>query len=319
MPVPAGYRVRAAERADFDRIVAMVLAADIADWGEPDFTPDLLEFEWSIPQLDLRTDTWLIQPEGGDQACGYAWLLSRDEHRELDGWGVVHPDHRGRGLGALLLECVEGRAAEHAARAPGGAGSTHRWGVIAPDVAAHRLLEARGFVQERHSWDMEIRLGGDEKEPASPDGVTIRPFDPENDVVPAHAAISESFAAHYAHVPWSLEDWVALRIDRAAFDPELWRLAVSNVDGAVVGALVGVVADGKGLVETLGVVPAWRGRGIGLALLQSSFAEFARRDIETVALNVDAQNATGAVALYERAGMRVKREYDTFAKHIPRP
>jgi mycothiol synthase len=316
MAMPTGYRIRAATRADFERIVATLIAADIADWGEPDFSADLLQFEWSIPQLDLGTDTWLVEPTRRAGVCGYAWLLARDDHRQLDGWGAVHPDHRGRGLGALLLDCIERRALEHACLAPGGFGSTLRWGVIAPDAAAHRLLEARGFVEERHSWDMETHIREDTREPAVPDGLTIRPFDPATDLAATHAAISESFAAHYAHVPWSLEDWTAVRVDRPWFDPDLWRLAVSDGDGAVVGALIGVVAEGKGVVETLGVVPTRRGRGIGLALLRSSFAAFARRGVETVVLNVDAQNATGAVALYERAGMRVKRQYDTFAKHI---
>jgi ribosomal protein S18 acetylase RimI-like enzyme len=40
-----------------------------------------------------------------------------------------------------------------------------------------------------------------------------------------------------------------------------------------------------------------------LALLQHSFAEFYRRGMRRVGLGVDAQNLTGALRLYERAGM----------------
>jgi ribosomal protein S18 acetylase RimI-like enzyme len=317
---PEEYVVRPAARADFDRIVAMLHDADIADWGEPDFTAEFLEFEWSMPQLDLRTDTWLAERDAAEEVCAYTWLLARDEHRQLDGWGVVHPDHRGRGLGWLLLDLIEARAREHAALAPGG-GTTLRWGVIAPDRAAHSMLEARGFVEERHSWAMETRVGADgagAAEPAPPAGVTIRPFDPETDAAAVHASIEESFTGHYAWVPRPFEEWAAMRMERQSFDPGLWRVAVSHEDG-VVGALIGVITEGKGFIETLGVVPAWRGRGVGLVLLRSSFAEFGRRGIETVALDVDSENATGAVALYERAGMHVTRQFDTFAKHIDPP
>jgi ribosomal protein S18 acetylase RimI-like enzyme len=41
--------------------------------------------------------------------------------------------------------------------------------------------------------------------------------------------------------------------------------------------------------------------------LRHAFAEFARRGFERVGLGVDASSPTRAVALYERAGMRVAR------------
>jgi mycothiol synthase len=317
--VPDGYAVRPATRDDFDRLVAMFLAADLADWGEPDFTAEFLEFEWSMPQLDLSRDTWLVEHGASGDVAGYAWLLARDEHRQLDGWGVIHPGHRGRGIGSALLDRTEARALEHATQAPGDSGTIMRWGVIAPDVAAHAMLEARGFLEERHSWEMEAHVGSATVEPTVPKGIRLRAFDPEADAAATHAAAEEAFAAHYAFVPWSLEHWTSVRIDRPAFDPGLWRLAESEDDGAVVGVLIGVISGDRGFVETLGVIPSWRGRGIGLALLRSSFAEYARRGVEIVALDVDAQNATGAVALYERAGMHMTRQYDTYAKRIGPP
>src|SRR5262245_51828041 len=176
-PAPDGYAVRPATRDDFDRLVAMFLAADMADWGEPDFTAEFLEFEWSMPQLDLSRDTWLVEDASTGDVAGYAWLLARDEHRQLDGWGVVPPEHRGRGIGTHLMNWMEARAREHASEAPGDAGATLRWGVIEPDIAGHAMLTARGFVEERRSWEMEARIGADAEEPAAPDGVVIRPFD----------------------------------------------------------------------------------------------------------------------------------------------
>jgi len=44
------------------------------------------------------------------------------------------------------------------------------------------------------------------------------------------------------------------------------------------------------------------------------FAEFARRGCTRVSLGVDAENTTGAVALYERAGMRQVRRNDTWER-----
>jgi ribosomal protein S18 acetylase RimI-like enzyme len=58
-----------------------------------------------------------------------------------------------------------------------------------------------------------------------------------------------------------------------------------------------------GWVGTLGVLRPWRRRGLGLALLQHSFARLYERGQRKVGLGVDAQSLTGATRLYEKAGM----------------
>ncbi len=64
-----------------------------------------------------------------------------------------------------------------------------------------------------------------------------------------------------------------------------------------------------GWVGTLGVRRQWRKRGMGLALLRHSFNEFYRRGKRKVGLGVDAQNLTGALRLYENAGMHVHQAH----------
>jgi ribosomal protein S18 acetylase RimI-like enzyme len=53
----------------------------------------------------------------------------------------------------------------------------------------------------------------------------------------------------------------------------------------------------------------WRGRGLALALLLEEFARFHARGCDDVYLFVDAENPTGAVRLYEKAGMKVWRRF----------
>ena len=54
--------------------------------------------------------------------------------------------------------------------------------------------------------------------------------------------------------------------------------------------------------------------GLGLALLQHVFGAFYGRGRSTIGLGVDAQSPTGATRLYQRAGMRVTEEYETYEK-----
>jgi ribosomal protein S18 acetylase RimI-like enzyme len=62
----------------------------------------------------------------------------------------------------------------------------------------------------------------------------------------------------------------------------------------------------------------WRKRGLGLALLNHSFGEFYRRGYRRVGLGVDAQNLTGALRLYEKAGMRADpaRRFSVYEKEL---
>jgi ribosomal protein S18 acetylase RimI-like enzyme len=71
-----------------------------------------------------------------------------------------------------------------------------------------------------------------------------------------------------------------------------------------------------GRVGSLGVMPAYRRRGLGEALLRHSFRDFRRRGATRVALGVDSQNETGAVRLYERVGMHLHRRNTTYEETL---
>ncbi len=93
------------------------------------------------------------------------------------------------------------------------------------------------------------------------------------------------------------------RVDLAA------SLVAVTDDGEVVGVSLGRLEGprdpGAALVTDLGVVPAWRGRGLATALLRASFRRFAELGAVRVSLRVDDVTLDGALRLYERAGMEV--------------
>ena len=66
----------------------------------------------------------------------------------------------------------------------------------------------------------------------------------------------------------------------------------------------------------LGVRRPWRRRGLGTALLRHSFRELRARGCERARLMVDGENLTGAVQLYERAGMRILWRADVWRKEL---
>ena len=62
--------------------------------------------------------------------------------------------------------------------------------------------------------------------------------------------------------------------------------------------------DGNGSIQNLGVVPGFRGLGIGALLLLKSLHGFQENDLPRASLEVTSQNV-GAIRLYERLGFRI--------------
>jgi len=63
----------------------------------------------------------------------------------------------------------------------------------------------------------------------------------------------------------------------------------------------------RGVVASLVVRPARCRRGLGLAFLQNALGESHRRGCASVELLVDGDSLTGALRLYERAGVDITR------------
>jgi mycothiol synthase len=104
-----------------------------------------------------------------------------------------------------------------------------------------------------------------------------------------------------------------------AFDPSLTVLATDD-DGEVVGlAVCRAGAEGapeEGWIRDLGVVPTWRGRGLGMALLLDALRTFRIRGLTGAALEVDDVTIGAAVRLYERAGLRIVRRIDVVERLV---
>ena len=132
-----------------------------------------------------------------------------------------------------------------------------------------------------------------------------------------YEAVEESFADHWDHVRGSYDEWAAFLMD-GSFEPLVWFLAVDG--GEIAGfSLCRERQPGRpdtGWVRQLGVRRPWRRRGLALALLLHSFGELHRRGRTSVGLGVDGENTTGAVRLYERAGMHVERRFDTYERRL---
>ena len=304
---PFGYRFRAAIEADLEPAAAVLVADQLDDVGTVVLDADFLRNRWGRAGFDLARDAW-VAVDGGGVVVAYGQAML-EEPAIVESFGIVHPGHRGRGIGSALLDRIEARAGERLAGVPS---PRFRHSINATDAAAAAMLMARDLRPVRHFWHMQLDLDGPIEPGPAPDRIEIAGITSPDDLPAVHAVLEEAFADHWGNYPEPYDRWVDEEATGDGYDPVLWLRATE--DGEMLGALTGNLWDDRGWVGYLGVRARGRGRGIGAALLRTSFARFAARGARHVVLNVDAENTTGATALYERVGMRVVNRWDLWER-----
>jgi mycothiol synthase len=268
-------------------VAALISADEERFYGRPGRLTgaDILMF------LQYSKETWIWE-EGGRIVASASFGMHGDAANIR---GVV--GDKGRGLGGEIVERGEAFArAEGAKKIQAGAAE--------PDAAARALFESRGYREVRRFFEMAIELTQEPAEPLLPAGLVLDGLH-EDEYQAFYDALNEAFAGHWEWHPDPFDEWLERRRGQHRDEHGPVWFVVRDGDELAAVTRNDVSVAGGGYVGAIGVRPAWRGKGLGKALLQATFAEFWRRGTTRVTLDVDSQNATGAVALYERVGMRV--------------
>jgi len=279
---------------DFDAILALHNSAQLATFGEADVTEEELRTWLTTPSVDPARDVRLLEQDG--KLIGYV-----DADKSASRWWSdvkIDPGADANVVVPQLIAWLEQRAEEGILRVWTGAN----------DERMRSAFTELGFAEHRHSYRMEIALDGALREPAWPEGVTVRTFRPGEEQL-AYDVAKEVWVDMSDPLEETFEEWRHWTTDRDAFDPSLWFFA--EAQGEIAGFSFCREDDtdaNAGYVGWLGVRAPWRRRGLGEALLLHSFTEFRSRGYTRATLGVDASSPTGATRLYERAGMSVYRD-----------
>jgi mycothiol synthase len=319
-----GLTVRSATMADLSAVIDLLNACSLASIGVRQFHEDEIRIIWETPGFNMETDTLIVlSPQG--ELIGYGDLTKLYEplvHPQI--WGQVHPRWECRGIGTALMTWAQRRVREAISGVP----EDTRVSLMAHTLSTHKpskaLFESLHMKPVRHRWRMGINL---QTPPATPDwpiGITLRNYTHPQDAETVYRVEDEIFRDHWGYVQQSFESgyerWLHQATGRSDFDGTLWKLAMDGNE--VVGLLRCRPRDDidpeMGWVSVLGVRHRWRGRGLGLALLQHAFGEFHRRGKKRAGLTVDAENITGASQLYKKAGMHIERQYTIYELELRR-
>jgi len=274
------------------------------------FTPEDLANEWKYEGFNPEQDAFLVETRDG-RAVGFAALFNVKDHGDLSGDVYVHPHFKGLGVEVALLRAMDHRARGHLQLAAPDARVFIRL-TDHKDEAGEAILAGEGYSPIRHQWRMGIDLDAAPPAPVLPSGFEFRPFVKEEHATAIWQARNESFRENWGSHQLTFEEFSYYTFEEAGYDPTLWVVIWDGNE--VAGFSINQYQMGIGWIHILGVRPAWRKHGLGLALLHQSFSEFYQRGTKSIGLGVDASNVTGATRLYLKAGMTTVSEFVTFEK-----
>ena len=277
----------------------------------------------SSPSLDPARDLRLWDDADG-RLVGFGMLWV-----PLPGGDVVdgrfnaftRPEARGQGLESAMIawgsEQLRAVGRERRLRAQIYMGAPKQ------DTQERAMLEAHGFTVARYFFVMRRPLDQPIPEPQFPAGFTLRPMSHDRaDVEHWVEMYNLSFIDHWGFHPVTLER----RLHRMAdpqYQPEQDLVGVAP-DGTFAGFCVCFIdatdnalrGRKDGWIGVLGTRRGYRKIGLGRAMLLAGLHLLKREGMDTGVLDVDAENPTGALRLYESVGFYVDKTDIAYRKDL---
>ncbi|MFM7263005.1 MAG: GNAT family N-acetyltransferase, partial [Acidimicrobiales bacterium] len=218
----------------------------------------------------------------------------------------VHPEHRGCGMGRVLMEWGVGHA---------------RALLEARQSTLPKFVRAEALAEGDSTWRLCMRFGmepvrwfADLHRPTAPPlslpppvGFRVVPWDGAR-TAELLAVKNSAFRDHWGSTPTSPEGWEQMTAGWGSSTQSSF-MALDD-GGSIIGLLLShryesddeVVGSRYGWIDELATLREWRGRGVASHLIMHALNEYDRRGWTHAALGVDTDNPTGAHGLYTSLG-----------------
>jgi mycothiol synthase len=306
----------------WNRLLADIERVD--NTGEHYNEADLHE-EMDNPDIQLGKD--MVAAFDGDEMVGYFCVYPRsatEEQHKIHMEGSVHPARRGQGIGSILAEAMLARAVEaHEEKHPD-VPALYLLSGVSDNAAQADLMARIGLSPERWSFVMRADLEEVADPAPMPDGLAIRKYDAgmADLLRETHNIV---FTDHPNFTPWTDVMWKQWVTESRNFRPDLSFVVV---DAAVPDRLAAYVqtneydayfeATGKreAYVGKVGTRREYRGRGVASRLLQHCLVAYQQAGYDEASLDVDSENPTGALGVYQRAGFHVESKRTDYSLRV---
>jgi ribosomal protein S18 acetylase RimI-like enzyme len=246
-----------------------------------------LPFFFGVASTDSQTLTHVFVHRNGVLiGFGHIWAGT-----EPEACLMVDPAHRRSGIGGAILEAFKAEL-----RRRGLAGCL----LVADQasVSARDFLAAKAIPYRSTEYRLELDHSRIDRSRPRIDGFAIRPAG-RADASVLTDLLSESFDEDPAEAKSTVE---------RAWNETTRRFYVASLYGRPVGVIRAGEVDGAGDLTAFGVLPPFRGKGIGRQFLNDAVDLLISQGLDRVLIEVDTDNAN-ALGLYESCGFRVTSEY----------
>jgi mycothiol synthase len=271
--------------------------------------------------FDSSRDVVMVEHDGSVVAYGWQeWVDTTDGLREHRLRGFVHPAWTRRGIGTQLLRWQEARARETAAQFTTDKPLFYGTWVDENRVGKRALLLKEGYGETRWFFDMRRDDLDQVDVPPMPEGLEVRLVGTDRDSLwKLFSADAEAFQDHWGGFNFNEAVYDEL-VGDPNFNPALYVVAWDGdeIAGAVINALPlnenKTLGRRRGWLESVFVRRPWRRRGLAAALVARSLVVLRDVGMDHAMLGVDADNPTGALGVYKRAGFKVVKRSAAFRK-----
>lgn len=242
-----------------------------------------LDYKYHHLQSEVSTNEFLCYSHEGEDAelIGYIGILAFGDTAEIS--GMVHPEHRKRGVFTELFNHVKTEILSRKFKKI----------LLLSDqrsFAGKIAIQSVGGVYENSEYEMTY---------------TTHP-------------LSNRFMLRFDHA--TQDDLpTIIRIDYACFgnshDETFDTTYVARFDDQIVGKTRIELLKGQGGIFGLGILPEFRGRGFGKALLENSVYELKAQGAKRIYLQVLTENEN-ALGLYKNTGFAIDNRMDYYALSI---
>jgi mycothiol synthase len=233
----------------------------------------------------------------------------------------TRPEARGQGLESAMI--AWGSTQLQSVGRERGLPAQIYMGAPEQDTQERAMLEAHGFTVARYFFVMRRPLDQPIPEPQFPAGFTLRAMSHDRaDVERWVEMYNLSFIDHWGFHPLTLERRLH-RMSDPQYRPEQDLVGVAP-DGTFAGFCVCFIdatdnalrGRKDGWIGVLGTRRGYRKIGLGRAMLLAGLHLLKREGMDTGVLDVDAENPTGALRLYESVGFTVDKTDIAYRKDL---
>lgn len=293
--------------ADLPAVHALQVGANAYDGVQEVLTLDEMVETLDDDQVRFADDVRLSEVDG--HLVGYAHTFHLPSEVRLERcyvFGAVAPAWRGRGVGRALMEWGIARATEQLRSTGRDLPCVIRVDGLETVESRHRLFARMGFTPVRWFEDL-LRPLTDLPARRTVPGVRLVPWPDGRDEEIRHVK-NRAFDDHWGATPMS-EHHFHQMVRGFGARPDLSYIALDDDDRVVAHCLnKRFPADDEltgrrnAVIDNLGCLPEWRGRGIASALITESLHAFAAAGLTHASIGVDADSPTGANRLYRALG-----------------